>query len=91
MPWAAKRKPGCEQTHLCPGRAAQDPPKGCPPPTGQLARWRAGTAAAIVVGGCNKQQGSTHMYDARQFTMAEIAQSCGVTPNDHLPQHRHRR
>jgi len=27
------------------------------------------------------------MYDARQFTMAEIATSCGVTPDDHLPPH----
>ena len=29
------------------------------------------------------------MYDARQFTMAEIAASCGVTPHDDLPQHPH--
>lgn len=35
----------------------------------------------------NKAQ---RMYDSRQFTMAEIATSCGVTPHDDLPQHPHR-
>jgi hypothetical protein len=27
------------------------------------------------------------MYDAKTFTMAEIAASCGVTPDDGLPEH----
>jgi hypothetical protein len=30
MCWAAQRKPGCEQLHFCPGRAAQDLSQGCP-------------------------------------------------------------
>jgi len=30
------------------------------------------------------------MYDSRQFTMAEIASFCAVTPDDRLQQHPHR-
>ena len=30
------------------------------------------------------------MYDARRFTMAEIATSGGVNPDDHLPTYPHR-
>ena len=29
------------------------------------------------------------MYDSRQFTMTEIAQSCAVTPMTFLPPHQH--
>ncbi len=44
---------------------------------GVAQRRRAGGVRQMTPSLINKAQ---RMYNARQFTMAEIAQSCGVTP-----------